>query len=58
MRSKCGLRRIDRITNAEIKSLCGRKVCIGDKMDQGVMRSIGQMERMGGDRLVKRVFDS
>ena len=36
LRSICGLRRIDRISNVEIRK-CGRKVSVVEKMDQGVM---------------------
>ena len=52
------MRRIDRISNVEIRRRCGRKVSVGEKMDQGVMRWFGHVERMGDDRLVKRVYDS
>ena len=37
---------------------CGKKLCVGDKMHQGVLRWFGYMERMGEDMLVKRVYES
>ena len=58
LRSICGVRRIDRIPNAELRRRCGKKVSVGERMDQGVMRWFGHVERMGDDRLVKRVYDS
>ena len=57
LRSKFEWRRIDRIPNVEIRRY-GRKVCMREKKDQGVMRWFCYIKRMGDDRLVKRVSDS
>ena len=58
MRNICGLRRIDRVSNVEIRRRCGKKVSVSERMDQGVLRWFGHVERMGNERLVKRVYDS
>ena len=58
LRNICGLRRIDRVPNVEIRRMCGKNVSVNQRMDQGVLRWFGQVERMGNERLVKRVYDS
>ena len=58
LRNTCGLRRIDRVPNVEIRRMCGKNVSVSQRMDQGVLRWFGHVERMGNERLVKRVYDS
>ena len=58
MRNICGLRRIDRVSNVEIRRMCGKNVSVSQRMDQGVLRWFGHVERMGNERLVKRVYES
>ena len=58
LRNICGLRRIDRVPNVEIRRMCGKNVSVSQRMDQGVLRWFGHVERMGNERLVKRVYDS
>merc|ERR1712237_175669 len=58
LRSICGVRRMDRIANVEIRRRCGKTVGVGERMDQGVLRWFGHAERMEGERLVRRVYDS
>ena len=58
LRSICGVRRMDRIANVEIRRRCGKTVGVGERMDQGVLRWFGHVERMEGERLVRRVYDS
>ena len=38
LRYICGLRRIDRVPNVEIRSRCGKKVSVSQRIDQGVLR--------------------
>ena len=57
LRNICELRRIDRVPN-EIRRMCGKNVSVSQRMDQGVLRWFGHVERMGNKRLVKRVYDS
>merc|ERR1711921_75996 len=56
LRNICGFRRIDRVPNVEIRGICG--VSVSERMDQGILRWFGHVERMGNERLVKRVHDS
>ena len=58
LRSMCGVRRIDRISNAEIRRRCNKEMGVGNKIDQSVLRWFGHMERMENERLVKRVYVS
>ena len=57
LRNICGLRRIDRVPNVEIRRMCGKNVSVSQRMDQGVLRWFGHVERMRNERLVKRVYD-
>merc|ERR1712002_1206017 len=54
----CGRRRIDRVLNVEIREMCGKNVSVSERMDQGILMWFGHVERMGNERLVKRVYDS
>merc|ERR1711872_65064 len=58
LRNIFGLRRIDRIPNVEIRRICGKNVSVGQRIDQGLLRWFGHAERMGDERLAKRVYDS
>merc|ERR1712002_866144 len=58
LRNICRLRRIDRVPNVEIKRMCGKNVSVSERMDQGILRWFGHVERMGNERFVKRVYDS
>ena len=51
----CGLRRIDRVLNVEIKR-CGKNVSVSQRIDQGVLRWFGHVERMVDERMDKRVY--
>merc|ERR1712002_1056172 len=58
LRNICGRRRIDRVSNVEIRDMCNKNVSVSGRMDQGILRWFGHVERMGNERLVKRVYDS
>merc|ERR1712002_652821 len=58
LRNICGRRRIDMVPNVQIREICGKNVGVSERMDQGVLRWFGHVERMGNERLVKRVYDS
>ena len=58
LRNICGVRRVDRISNVEIRRRCGKNVGVGERMDRGVLRWFGHVERMGEERLARRVYDS
>merc|ERR1712002_1362997 len=38
LRNICGLRRIDRVTNVEIRKMCGKNLSVSERMDQGIHR--------------------
>ena len=57
LRNICGLTRIDRVPNVEIRR-CGKKVSVSQRIDQGVLRWFGHVERMGDERMAKRVYES
>merc|ERR1712105_304859 len=58
LRNICGVRRMDRIANVEIRRRCGKTVGVGERMDQEVLRLFGHVEKMEVERLVRRVYDS
>ena len=58
LRNICGVRRVDRVSNVEVRRRCGKNVSVGQRMDQGVLRWFGHVERMGDDRMAKRVYES
>merc|ERR1712002_206763 len=58
LRSICGVRRTDRVRNGEVRRRCGKNVGVGERMDQGVLRWFGHVERMGEERLVRKVYES
>merc|ERR1712002_1078060 len=58
LRSICGIRRIDRVRNVDVRRRCDKNVGVVERMEQGVLRWFGHVERMGNERLVKRVYDS
>ena len=57
LRNICGLTRIDRVPNVESRR-CGKNVCMSQRIDQGVLRWFGHVERMGDERMANRVYES
>ena len=57
LRNICGLRRIDRVPNVEIRRL-EKIVSVSQRIDQGVLRWFGHVERMRDERMAKRVHES
>ena len=57
LRNICGLRIIDRVPNVEIRR-CKKNVSVSQRIDQGMLRWFGHVERMGDERMAKRVYDS
>ena len=49
-----GIRRVDRVLNARIRELCGVRKGLNEKIDEGVLRWFGHVERMVRDRIAKR----
>ena len=44
-------RRMDRVLNTQIRELCGVKKSLDERIDEGVLRWFGHVERMGRDRI-------
>ena len=55
LRGLLGIRRMDKVPNAQIKELCGVMKGVDDRIDEGVLQKFGHVERME-DRIAKRVY--
>ena len=51
-----GIWRMDKVPNARIRQLCGVTKDVDEKIDEGVLRWFGHVERMENDRIAKRVY--
>ena len=51
-----GIRRMDKVPNARIRELCRVTEGVDEKIDEGVLRWFGQVERMGNNRNAKLVY--
>ena len=61
LRNICGLKRTDRVPNVEVSRRCGKDVSVGQRIDQGVLRWFGHVERMsrgGQDSIILDSTDS
>ena len=58
LRSMCGVTRLDRIRNEEVRRRTGVVRELAERADQRVLKWFGHMERMSDERLVKRVLKS
>ena len=56
LRGLLGIRRMDKVPNARIRQLCGVTKGVDEKIDEGVLRWFGHVERMENDRIAKRVY--
>ena len=56
LRGLLDIRRMDNAPNARIRELCGVTKGVDEKIDKGVLRWFGHMERMENDRISKRVY--
>ena len=50
-RGLVGIRRMDNVTNVQIKQLCGVTKGLDEKIDENVHRWFGHVERMENDRI-------
>ena len=41
----------------EIRRYGGKNVSVSQRIDQGVLRWVGHVERMGGERMAKEVYE-
>ncbi|XP_063542355.1 uncharacterized protein LOC134750982 [Cydia strobilella] len=56
LRSVCGVRLQDRIRNSVIREKCGLSEDVVTKIEKGMLRWFGHVERMSERRLTKRVY--
>ena len=55
LRSLLGIRRMNKVSNAQIRDLYGVTKSVEERIYEGVLRWFGHVERMENDRIVKRV---
>ena len=58
LRSMCGVTRWDRLRNEEVRERVGVPEKMSNRVDRKVLKWFGHVERMGGERLTKRVYMS
>ena len=56
LRNICGIRREDRVRNAIIRNRYGCELSVQERIERNVLKWLGHVERMGEERLVKRVY--
>ena len=47
---------MDRILNTRIRDLCGGENCLDERIDEGVLRCFGHVEKVERDMIAKRVY--
>ena len=58
LRDICGLTRLDRVRNVDIRTRCELGVSIETKGGKNILRWFGHVERMSDERLLKKVYKS
>ncbi|WP_435336460.1 hypothetical protein, partial [Klebsiella pneumoniae] len=58
LRSVCGVRRIDRVRNEEIRGRCGVDKSLNQQVEESILRWYGHVERMDDERTVKKIYKS
>ena len=56
LRGLLGIRRMDRVPNAEIRELCGVKKGLDERIDEGMLWWFSHVERMERDSIAKKVY--
>ena len=56
MRNICGIRRVDKVRNAIRREKCRCELSVMEIIKRNVLKLFGHVERMGEERLVKRVY--
>ena len=56
LRSLLGIRRMDKVPNGWRKELCGVTKGVDERIDEGVLQWFSHVERMGNDRIARRVY--
>merc|ERR1712074_215730 len=58
LRSMCGVTRMDRVRNEVVRERVGVPEKLSGRVDRKVLKWFGHVERMGSDRMTKRVYVS
>jgi len=58
LRSMCGVFRLDRVRNEEVRRRTGVVIELADRAEQGVLRWFGHTKRMDGESLVEKINGS
>src|SRR5256885_8705101 len=58
LRAICGVRRIDKVRREELRRMSKCSCSIQERVDEGVLKWFGHVERMGEERLVKQIYVS
>ena len=58
LRSMCGVSRLDRLRNEEVRERTGVREELADGVDKNVLRWFGHVERMDDERLLKKVVNA
>ena len=56
LRSMCGVTRRDRVRNEDIRRRCRLQRSLRERGKAAVLRRFGHVERMEGERLVKKIY--
>ena len=56
LRDLLGIRRIDKVPNAQIRKFCGVTKGVDGRIDEGVLRWFDHVETLENDRNPKRVY--
>ena len=56
LRVLLGIRRMDRVANAQIREMYGVTKRVNERIDESVLRWFGHSETIGDDRIIKRVY--
>ena len=56
LRDFLDIRRMDELPNARIRELCGVTIGVDERIDEGVLRWFGHVEKMESDRIAKRTY--
>jgi hypothetical protein len=56
LRGMCGVKRIDRVRNDEVRRRCGVSRSVITELDRAQLRWYGHIERMPGTRYTKQIY--
>ena len=56
LRGFLGIKKMDRAPNVQIRDLCGVRKSLDEKIDGGILRWFGHLERMERDMIATRVY--